>query len=43
MLVPIDEHHENRKLGILEGKAGFSQQGNGKISEDEFLELKPVW
>jgi antitoxin (DNA-binding transcriptional repressor) of toxin-antitoxin stability system len=40
MLVPIDEYHEKRKLGIWEGKAVFSQKGNGKISEDEFLGIK---
>ena len=29
----------NRKIGILEGKASFSEQGNGKITEEEFLGL----
>ncbi|MCL2284355.1 MAG: hypothetical protein FWC26_13650 [Fibromonadales bacterium] len=39
MLVPFEEKTKSRKIGILEGKASFSEQGNGRITEEEFLGL----
>ena len=30
---------KNRRIGILEGKVFFEEEGNGKISMEEFLEL----
>ena len=41
MLVPILANSKSgtRKIGILEGKASFSEIGNGKITEKEFLGL----
>ena len=38
MIIPI-ENNISRKIGILNGKANFAVNGNGKISEDEFLGL----
>ena len=39
MIVPIKDINSPRKIGILDGKAGFTVSGNGKISEEEFLGL----
>ena len=40
VLVPFAEsNNASRKIGILEGKASFSEVGNGKITEEEFLGL----
>jgi len=40
MLVPFENRkNTGRKIGILEGKASFSELGNGKITEEEFLGL----
>ena len=36
MIVPIDNNGP-RRIGILDGKAVFKENGNGKISEEEFL------
>ena len=33
----IEEPSEKRKIGTLTGKATFSEQGDGKISMEEFL------
>jgi len=30
---------KNRRIGILEGKVFFKEEGNGKISMEEFLGL----
>jgi antitoxin (DNA-binding transcriptional repressor) of toxin-antitoxin stability system len=38
MIIPI-ENISPRKIGILDGKATFKINGNGKISEEEFLGL----
>lgn len=37
MLVPVKE--KNRDLGMLDGKARFTEKDGGKISEEEFLGL----
>jgi len=40
MIVPYSEEKKPvRKIGILDGKAVFRINGNGKISEEEFLGL----
>jgi len=39
MLVPFEENTKKRKIGILDGKASFSELNNGKITEEEFLGL----
>lgn len=39
MIVPIEKAETPRKIGILDGKASFIVNGNGKISEEEFLGL----
>ena len=31
--------HKNRRIGILEGKVFFKEEGDGKITLDEFLGL----
>ena len=37
MISPIDSINIPRKIGILNGKATFKINGNGKITEEEFL------
>ena len=37
MIVPIENMNSPRKIGILDGKAAFNINGNGKISEEDFL------
>ena len=37
MIVPIKNAHNSRQIGVLDGKATFSINGNSKISEEEFL------
>jgi antitoxin (DNA-binding transcriptional repressor) of toxin-antitoxin stability system len=39
MIVPLEESATPRKIGILDGIATFTMQGDGKISEEEFLGL----
>ena len=39
MIIPIESNNISREIGILNGKANFSINGNGKISEEEFLGL----
>jgi antitoxin (DNA-binding transcriptional repressor) of toxin-antitoxin stability system len=39
MLIPLNNKNTGRKIGILEGKASFSELNNGKITEEEFLSL----
>ena len=39
MIVPIENINKPRKIGVLDGKAKFTTNGNGKISEEEFLEI----
>jgi len=39
MLIPLDSKNTGRRIGILEGKASFSELNNGKITEEEFLGL----
>jgi len=39
MLIPAEPGVAARKIGILDGKAGFTVNGTGKISEEEFLGL----
>ena len=36
---PIYEKPKTRTIGILNGKATFTEQGDGKITEEEFLGL----
>jgi antitoxin (DNA-binding transcriptional repressor) of toxin-antitoxin stability system len=37
MIIPIENINSPRKIGVLDGKATFKINGNGKISEEEFL------
>jgi antitoxin (DNA-binding transcriptional repressor) of toxin-antitoxin stability system len=37
MITPIENKNIPREIGIMEGKASFKINGNGKISEEEFL------
>jgi antitoxin (DNA-binding transcriptional repressor) of toxin-antitoxin stability system len=37
MIIPIENINSPRKIGILDGKATFKINGNGKISEEEFF------
>jgi antitoxin (DNA-binding transcriptional repressor) of toxin-antitoxin stability system len=37
MIVPIEDRDGPRKIGILDGKATFTINGNSKITEEEFL------
>ena len=37
MIIPIENINNPRSIGILDGKATFKTNGNGKISEEEFL------
>ena len=37
MIVPMQNKRRFRKIGVLDGKALFKINGNGKISEEEFL------
>ena len=39
MIVPINNSENPRKIGVLDGKAKFKVNGNGKITEEEFLGL----
>jgi len=37
MITPIKDRNSKRNIGILDEKAKFIINGNGKISEEEFL------
>jgi antitoxin (DNA-binding transcriptional repressor) of toxin-antitoxin stability system len=37
MIVPIAGTGSPRRIGVLDGKATFREDGNGKITEEEFL------
>ena len=37
MIVPFEEKNTSRQIGILDGKAKFTINGDGKISEKDFL------
>ena len=37
MIVPIENMAGPRKIGILDGKAKFKTNGDGKITEEEFF------
>jgi len=39
MIVPVGNNIISRNIGILDGKAKFTINGDGKISEEEFLGL----
>jgi antitoxin (DNA-binding transcriptional repressor) of toxin-antitoxin stability system len=39
MIIPIENNKVSRKIGILDGNAKFVINGNGKVSEEEFLGL----
>ena len=39
MIVPLKDIGSPRKIGLLDGKATFKTNENGKISEEEFLGL----
>ena len=39
MLVPIETGARQRTIGMLDGKASFTVNGTGKITEKEFLGL----
>ncbi|MDR1470711.1 MAG: prevent-host-death protein [Spirochaetaceae bacterium] len=37
MILPLDAMNSPRKIGILDGIASFTEEGEGKISLEEFL------
>ena len=37
MIIPIENMASPRRIGVLDGKAVFRQNGDGKISEEYFL------
>ena len=37
MIVPIEGAGSPRRIGVLDGRATFKINGDGKISEEEFL------
>jgi hypothetical protein len=37
MIIPIENINSPRKIGVLDGIATFTTNGNGKTSEEEFL------
>jgi antitoxin (DNA-binding transcriptional repressor) of toxin-antitoxin stability system len=37
MIIPLEETNLPRKIGILDGIASFKDEGDGKISLEEFL------
>ena len=37
MIIPMENNNLSRKIGILDGKAKFVINGDGKISEEDFL------
>ena len=39
MIIPIENMTSPRRIGALDGIAAFREDGNGKISEEEFLGL----
>jgi antitoxin (DNA-binding transcriptional repressor) of toxin-antitoxin stability system len=39
LLVPVDDISAAREIGAFDGKAVFTMEGNGKITEEEFLGL----
>ena len=39
IIIPIENVSTLRKIGILDGRARFTINGDGKISEEEFLSL----
>lgn len=39
MIIPIESKNISRNIGILDGRAKFSINGDGKISEKEFFGL----
>jgi antitoxin (DNA-binding transcriptional repressor) of toxin-antitoxin stability system len=39
LIVPVEDLSSARKIGAFDGKASFSVEGTGKITEEEFLGL----
>ena len=39
MIIPVENNIISRNIGILDGKAKFTINGDGKITEEEFLGL----
>jgi antitoxin (DNA-binding transcriptional repressor) of toxin-antitoxin stability system len=37
MIIPLEDMNTPRKIGILDGIATFKEEGDGKISLEEFL------
>jgi hypothetical protein len=37
MIVPLEDMNSPRKIGILDGIASFQEEGDGKITLEEFL------
>jgi antitoxin (DNA-binding transcriptional repressor) of toxin-antitoxin stability system len=37
MIIPLEDMNTPRKIGILDGIASFKEEGNGKISLEDFL------
>jgi hypothetical protein len=39
MLIPLENTNGPRKIGILDGIASYTEEGDGKITLEEFLGL----
>jgi antitoxin (DNA-binding transcriptional repressor) of toxin-antitoxin stability system len=39
MIIPLEDTNIPRKIGILDGVASYKEEGDGKISLEEFLGL----
>ncbi|MDR2796352.1 MAG: prevent-host-death protein [Spirochaetaceae bacterium] len=39
MIIPLEDANVPRKIGVLDGVASYKEEGDGKISPEEFLGL----